>query len=426
MLAVASTPARRDDRRPAPRGRRRRRRPARRRRPGPTSWSSCRGRAPPRSSPRPATRWAAPARRRSPIPTTPTGSSPSCSPRAPPADPKGAIFTNRELAAITASDVGDAWGGGGAMLASTQFAHVGFMTKLPWYLRLATTTYLLDRWRASDVLRLVAEHRMPSVGGVAPAGRAHAARPRLRLLRPVEREDAHHGRRGLAAGAGRARPASGSARRTRSATRPPSPAASAPAPRSTPTTTRRSSPSGARAATCRSRSATATTGPSPTAGGRAVPAVVVHDARLLERPRRHRRDAARRLDPHRRPGPHRRPRACCASPVARRRCSSAAATTSTRSRSSRCWRRTRRSSTSPSSPAPTTCWARSGWRCWSCRPGATAPTVAELRDFAADRLAAYKRPEAVEVVDELPLTAMQKLDRAALRDQFGGSSDHTG
>ena len=58
--------------------------------------------------------------------------------------------------------------------------------------------------------------------------------------------------------------------------------------------------------------------------------------------------------------------------------------------------------------------------------GATAPTVAELRAFAADRLAAYKRPEAVEVVAELPLTAMQKLDRAALRDQFGGSSDHTG
>jgi acyl-CoA synthetase (AMP-forming)/AMP-acid ligase II len=82
--------------------------------------------------------------------------------------PKGAIFTNRELAAITASDGGDSWGGGGAMLASTQFAHVGFMTKLPWYLRLATTTYLLDRWRASDVLRLVAQHRMPSVGGVAP------------------------------------------------------------------------------------------------------------------------------------------------------------------------------------------------------------------------------------------------------------------
>jgi acyl-CoA synthetase (AMP-forming)/AMP-acid ligase II len=82
--------------------------------------------------------------------------------------PKGAMFGNRELAAVTASDVGDKWGGGGSMLASTQFAHVGFMTKLPWYLRLGTTTYLLDRWRARDVLQLVHDHKMTSIGGVAP------------------------------------------------------------------------------------------------------------------------------------------------------------------------------------------------------------------------------------------------------------------
>jgi len=82
--------------------------------------------------------------------------------------PKGAMFGNRELAAITASDVGDKWGGGGSMLAATQFAHVGFMTKLPWYLRLGTTTYLLDRWRAHDVLQLVHDHAMTSIGGVAP------------------------------------------------------------------------------------------------------------------------------------------------------------------------------------------------------------------------------------------------------------------
>lgn len=82
--------------------------------------------------------------------------------------PKGAVFGNRELAAITASDVGDQWGGGGAMLASTQFAHVGFMTKLPWYLRLGTTTHLLDRWRSRDVLRIIAEQHLAGVGGVAP------------------------------------------------------------------------------------------------------------------------------------------------------------------------------------------------------------------------------------------------------------------
>jgi acyl-CoA synthetase (AMP-forming)/AMP-acid ligase II len=42
------------------------------------------------------------------------------------------------------------------------------MTKLAWYLRLGTTTYLLDRWRAGDVLRLIADHRIASVGVVAP------------------------------------------------------------------------------------------------------------------------------------------------------------------------------------------------------------------------------------------------------------------
>jgi acyl-CoA synthetase (AMP-forming)/AMP-acid ligase II len=60
------------------------------------------------------------------------------------------------------------WGGGAAMVAATQFAHVGFMTKLAWYLRLGSTTHMLDRWDAGAVLRVVSEHRMPSIGGVAP------------------------------------------------------------------------------------------------------------------------------------------------------------------------------------------------------------------------------------------------------------------
>jgi acyl-CoA synthetase (AMP-forming)/AMP-acid ligase II len=84
-------------------------------------------------------------------------------------EPKGAVFTNRQLAAITTIDIGavDTWGTGTTMLASTQFCHVGFMTKLPWYLRLGCTLVLQDRWRASNTLGLVAEHRMPSIGGVA-------------------------------------------------------------------------------------------------------------------------------------------------------------------------------------------------------------------------------------------------------------------
>ena len=54
------------------------------------------------------------------------------------------------------------------MLAGTQFAHVGFTTKLPWYLRLGTTTHILGRWRAADALACIAEQRIPSLGGVAP------------------------------------------------------------------------------------------------------------------------------------------------------------------------------------------------------------------------------------------------------------------
>lgn len=82
--------------------------------------------------------------------------------------PKGAVFTNRQLEAIVEIDTGGTWDGGGAMLASTQLAHVGAMTKLAWYLRRGTTQVLLHRWRAGDALRAISEHRMASVGGVAP------------------------------------------------------------------------------------------------------------------------------------------------------------------------------------------------------------------------------------------------------------------
>lgn len=86
--------------------------------------------------------------------------------------PKGAVFRNRQLAAISDADLGPdwerRWDGGGTMLASTQFAHVGFMTKLPWYLRLGTTLVVLDRWRAADVLRAIAGYRIDTLGAVAP------------------------------------------------------------------------------------------------------------------------------------------------------------------------------------------------------------------------------------------------------------------
>jgi acyl-CoA synthetase (AMP-forming)/AMP-acid ligase II len=46
-------------------------------------------------------------------------------------------------------------------------------------------------------------------------------------------------------------------------------------------------------------------------------------------------------------------------------------------------------------------------------PGA-APTLDGLRAFCRARLADYKAPDRLVVVDELPLTAMHKVDKAAL------------
>ena len=86
--------------------------------------------------------------------------------------PRGALFLERQLAAATTIDTGDVWGDPSApptpMMAATEFAHVGFMTKLPWYLRTGSTTHLLARWRAADALALVAERRVTSIGGVSP------------------------------------------------------------------------------------------------------------------------------------------------------------------------------------------------------------------------------------------------------------------
>ena len=48
------------------------------------------------------------------------------------------------------------------------------------------------------------------------------------------------------------------------------------------------------------------------------------------------------------------------------------------------------------------------------RAGTAGPTLDDLRAFGAERLSAHKLPEAMRMVDALPLTAMQKIDRAAL------------
>jgi acyl-CoA synthetase (AMP-forming)/AMP-acid ligase II len=81
--------------------------------------------------------------------------------------PKGVLFCNHQLAAISAIDVGDRWGpGGGRALIASATAHLGFMTKFPGNLRQGGTGFFTGRWRADEALRLTAEHRMTSVGGI--------------------------------------------------------------------------------------------------------------------------------------------------------------------------------------------------------------------------------------------------------------------
>ena len=81
--------------------------------------------------------------------------------------PKAAWFSNRQLRAVARIDTGGEWGAGHG-ISSTQFAHVAFMTKLPWMLACGRTTHLLERWSAGAALELTARHRMAAVNGVAP------------------------------------------------------------------------------------------------------------------------------------------------------------------------------------------------------------------------------------------------------------------
>jgi acyl-CoA synthetase (AMP-forming)/AMP-acid ligase II len=55
-----------------------------------------------------------------------------------------------------------------------------------------------------------------------------------------------------------------------------------------------------------------------------------------------------------------------------------------------------------------------GVACVVVREGAAAPTLQDLRAFATGSVASYKLPDDVLVVDALPLTSMEKLDRRAL------------
>jgi len=80
--------------------------------------------------------------------------------------PKGALFCNRQLTAITSIDVGDRWGGGGRTLVGTAMAHLGFMTKFPGNVRQGGCAWLTPRWRATEALEFTAANRLTSVAGI--------------------------------------------------------------------------------------------------------------------------------------------------------------------------------------------------------------------------------------------------------------------
>ncbi len=80
--------------------------------------------------------------------------------------PKAATFSGRQLDFITEADTGGRWGGGGPSLGATPLAHLGPTTKLAGNLMKGGTIHLLERWRAADALRLTAEHRMAAVAGI--------------------------------------------------------------------------------------------------------------------------------------------------------------------------------------------------------------------------------------------------------------------
>ena len=339
--------------------------------------------------------------------------------------PKGAVFTNRELAAITASDVGDQWGGGGAMLASTQFAHIGFMTKLPWYLRLGTTTYLLDRWRAGDVLRLVSEQRMASVGGVAP-------QVALMLRDPdFDRYDLSSVQTIVMGGAlsppalvREARERFGAAYSIRYSSTESGGVGTGTAfdadddeafftvgrPRGDVQIEIRDEdgtpvPDGEVGELCL-RSSCMMRGywNDPVATAETIRDGWIHTgdlARIDERGLL--RLAGRSKEMFIRGGYNVYPLEVEAVLASHPAVLDVAVI-----------------------PREDDVLGEIGVAVVVTQRGAPAPSLADLRAFGAERLASYKLPEAVEHLDELPLTAMQKVDRRALRDQFGGPVDHTG
>lgn len=79
--------------------------------------------------------------------------------------PKGAWFTESQLKAAATLDAGGVWGRG-HFITVTSMAHVGFMTKLPWQLARGSTIHVMEQWSAREVLKITEKYRMTAVTGV--------------------------------------------------------------------------------------------------------------------------------------------------------------------------------------------------------------------------------------------------------------------
>jgi len=79
--------------------------------------------------------------------------------------PKGATFGHRQLRAIAAADAGGHHLRASTMV-GTSLALLGFMTKLESYLEQGCTLLLTQEWHAREALRLVAKHHLSTIGGI--------------------------------------------------------------------------------------------------------------------------------------------------------------------------------------------------------------------------------------------------------------------
>jgi acyl-CoA synthetase (AMP-forming)/AMP-acid ligase II len=79
--------------------------------------------------------------------------------------PKAAVFGQRQLMAIASADAGGHHLHA-STLVGTSLALLGFMTKLESYLEQGCSLLLMQEWHARDALRLVAEHHLSTIGGI--------------------------------------------------------------------------------------------------------------------------------------------------------------------------------------------------------------------------------------------------------------------